>query len=637
MAGPKSLSARAADPVSRYARAVARPSSPRQRIVAGRLVRLACERHLRDLDASQTKAFPWEFKARYAADCFDFFEQFLTLDDDSPFALASWVKFMLGSLEGWVSKTTGEQRFQVSYVETGKGTGKTPLGAAYGLYCLCGKDERSAEIYSLGVDAAQAAYMFKFAKRMAERSEDLRSVLDIGEHNIGWLARDSFFRPLAAEGRSLDNKRPYLALVDELHEHPSGVIPEKMRLGFKGRPNALLFEITNAGFDQTSVCWDHHEYTRQVLEGSIKGPAADRWFGYICQLDACDPCRDRGFSQPTDGCPQCDQWTDPAVWVKTNPSLGITMTSDQVQAVVFEALDRPSLQARAKRLYFCLWTQAHTVWIQSDKWDACAVPPAQLHTAGEGLSCAAGFDMSEKLDLTAAVVGLRILDAPGSRAPDELELVDTVDGETITRRLTLNFRVEIHPYFWLPEERLLERSRLESLPFVQWQKDGALRVTQGAVIDYDEIYDQFTTEIGPAFKPQRVGYDAHNASQFALALRNKGKYTVVDVPQGRALSESFKLFEALVRSRRLIHNGHPVMSWCVSNAAPKTDRYENLWLEKPSRAKRIDGVIAAVIMLHELVLLPERPYRKRGALVYRPGVDHFVPVGPPAPPQGGGV
>jgi hypothetical protein len=203
------------DPVTSYARRIVSAKLP-----AGRLVRLACERHLRDLERQSRSDFPFHFVPRRAAKCFAFFREFLTLDDARPFELMRWFQFILGSLEGWVD-ANGHRRFQTSYVETSKGTGKTPVAAAYGLYALAVKGERVAEIYSLGVDAAQANYLYKFAKRMAERSDELRAVLDVGEHNIAYLVRDSFFRPLSAEGRSLDNKRPYLAIVDELHEHPT--------------------------------------------------------------------------------------------------------------------------------------------------------------------------------------------------------------------------------------------------------------------------------------------------------------------------------------------------------------------------------------------------------------------------------
>lgn len=500
-------------------------------------------------------------------------------------------------------------------------THNTPAAAGYGLYALAGKNEQNTEVYSLGVTGDQASYLFKFAKRMVERSDDLQSVIDVGEHNLASPTASSFFRPLSAEGRSLDNKRPYLALVDELHEHPSAVIPEKMRLGFKGRRDALLFEITNAGFDTTSVCWDHHDYSVKILDGIITGPAADRWFAYVCQLDPCAACRDAGATVPSEGCATCDHWTDSSVWLKVNPSLGVTITIPQMQALVSEALDRPAAQARIKRLNFCLWTQSHTVWIPHHHWDACRV--AAVSTKAGDRSCAVGFDMSMKLDLTACVLAVRVDDAE-DRPADVVELTDVVDGVAVRKTLNLDWSVELIPYFWLPEETLRDRVRSEQIPFDLWQRAGELRSTPGPVIDYDLIFEEFTKAIAPPFRPQRIGYDPHNATQFAVQLRDKARFEVAEVKQGRALSESFKLFEAMVRAKRIRHSGNRVLGWCVSNAAPKYDRYENLWLEKPSATKRIDGVIAAVIALNQLVLLPAKRRKPGRPMLYTPG--GFIPM-----------
>jgi hypothetical protein len=176
--------------------------------------------------------------------------------------------------------------------------------------------------------------------------------------------------------------------------------------------------------------------------------------------------------------------------------------------------------------------------------------------------------MSEKLDLTAAAIGLRVDDEPDV-PEDVIELVDTENGQEVTKTLNINFCVELTVHFWLPRDTLIARVKNEHIPFDVWERDpvgkrlqgGWLRVTPGPVIDYDLIYEQFTGlrddkkpvvgAIAPPFKPDRIGYDKHNASQFALQLRDKGKYTVVEVAQGRALSESFKLFEALVRLGRI--------------------------------------------------------------------------------------
>jgi len=600
------------DPVTTYARDVGAG-----KILAGRMVRLACARHLDDLKRQTTdKSFRWRFSAERAALCTKFFRDFLTLDDGSPFILMNWTNFNLGSLEGWVDGDNN-QRFTTSYTETSKGSAKSPTAAGYGLYGLVGKDEFSAEVYALGVDGNQAGYLFKFAKRMADRSDALMSVLDVGEYQISWVNRGSFFKPLSAEGRSLDNKRPYLAIVDELHEHPTSVIPEKMRLGFKGRKNALLFEITNAGFDKTSVCWEHHDYTVRVLEKTVTGAAAERWFGYICHLDPCEEHRLDGHTSPVDGCVDCDDWTNPNCWLKVQPALDVTISTEQLQAVVDEARDRPATQSRTRRLSFCTWTQGHTVWIPYDRWDRCQVP--EVLTENRDRACAIGFDMSEKLDLTAGVVAIRVDDDEDAE-PETVELTEVVGEEKVTRILDLNFCIELVPFFWIPEDTAKEREKSEHVPFSLWRDIGAMRFTPGPVIDHDLIYQQVIKEIVPAYRPQRVGYDPHNATQFAVALRDKGKQEIAEVRQGRAMSETFKLFEALVHLKRVRHAGNPVLGWCLANAEPKTDRYENVWVEKPSKTRRIDGIIATVIALSQLVLLPARVRRKRReARVFTPG------------------
>lgn len=590
-------------------------------MVAGRAVRLACARHLDDLKRQRTAAFPYYWDPQPVGDLIEFFENFLTLDDvdertgtNLPFTLARWLKFCQGSLLGWKRQESGHLRFVEAYLETGKGSTKTPAFAGYGVYRLVGANRTAVENYSLGVNGDQANYLYGFAKRMCERSEDLHDLLDVGEYNTAWIERNSFFRPLTSEGRSLDNKRVFTAILDEVHEYPSPTIPEKMRLGIKTQTDGQVIMLTNAGFDKTSVCWTKHDYGMKVLEGVV---VDDEYFAYICQLDPCDKCRNDGATQPADGCPRCDAFADERVWPKVNPAIyDLPQIVPYMRGIVKQAINQPSTLARVKRLTFCIWTQGHSVWIPADKWEACAVQT--LAGSAAGRACAVGFDMSEKLDLTACAIGLRVDDDEGVKS-DVVELVENDNGQEVKKTLNINFCVELSVHFWLPRDTLVQRVKDEHIPFDVWERDGWLRVTDGPVIDYDLIYDQFRLELAPPFRPDRIGYDKHNASQFALQLRDKAKFTVVDVQQGRALSETFKLFDALVRLKRIRHNGNPVMAWCVSNADPKKDRYENVWLEKPSATKRIDGVIAAVIMLSQLVLLPAkaRP-KKRAAKVWTP-------------------
>jgi phage terminase large subunit-like protein len=607
-----------ADPVTRYAQAVIAG-----RVVACRAVRQAAERHVRDLGRQRTAAFPYWFSPSAAQHVIDFFPQFLTLEDGTPFELTPWMQFAFGSIFGWRRVEDDGRRIQRAYICTGKGSGKTPGLAGIGLYGVGFDGEQSAEVYAAGFDRGQGDYLVRDAIRMAEDSPALAEVLEVGKHNIAHVDSGSFFRAVSSEHRSKSGPRPSLVLIEELHEHRDGTVVNKMQAGFKGRVQPLMIEITNTGDDRTSICWQHHEHSLQVLEQVL---VDEEWFAFVCHLDPCAACYADGYREPRDGCLRCDDWTNPAVWPKTNPALEQGLPRLQyLQTQVNQAVAMPNDQALVKRLNFCCWTHAHRLWIPPDRWDACRV--ASVAETNENHACAAGFDMSEKLDLTSGVILLRV-DQPEDAPTDDITITDVVDGKEVARTLNLNFYIDLIPFFWLPEETLIERVKTERIPYDVWRSGGHLQVTPGPVIDHDLIYERFTKDIGPRYRPQRVGYDAHNATQFAVALRDKGKFTIVDVPQGRKLSESFKLFEALVRLRRIRHTGNPVMGFCVANAEPKRDRYENLWIEKPSLTKRVDGLIAAVIALNQLVLLPAQRRKRKGALVYTK--TGFVPARPPA-------
>jgi len=301
----------AAEQVTAYARAVVEGE-----IVANRLVRLACERHLRDLEEGPARGLVWNpAKAGRAIRFFTFLRLAEGPFDGKPFILQAWEAFVVGSVMGWYSRDVDDgelvRRFRNAFVETGKGSGKSPLAGGLGAYGLVADDEAAAEIYSAAASRDQAGILWRDAKRMIEKSPALRSRVTIGAHSLSYDARDSLFQPVSSEAGNLHGKRVHIALIDEEHAHPNGDVIEAMRAGTKGRRNALIFRITNSGYDRHSVCWQDHEYSTNVLEGIVDD---DAWFAFVCGLDMCDEHRRQGA--PVDECPRCDQWTDEAVWPK---------------------------------------------------------------------------------------------------------------------------------------------------------------------------------------------------------------------------------------------------------------------------------------------------------------------------------
>jgi phage terminase large subunit-like protein len=213
------------------------------------------------------------------------------------------------------------RRFRVAFIEGAKGCGKTPMCAGLLLYLLVADGERGAQMFCAAVTKDQAKLAFADCEKMVASSPHLKALIDQKVNNLAVLATGSFIRPVSSEARSLDGKRVHGAVIDEEHEHPNATVYLKMRAGTKGRRNALIMIPTNSGFNLESICWKHHEYSRQVLQGLVSRTST--WFAFVCHLDACEACQAAGKVQPSDDCPNCDDWkTEGQHWLKANPNLG---------------------------------------------------------------------------------------------------------------------------------------------------------------------------------------------------------------------------------------------------------------------------------------------------------------------------
>lgn len=133
------------DIATQYAKDVVNGQAP-----AGPHVRAACARHLRDLEEQEKRGLYWDLEK--ALHVINFFPIVLRLNggkfEGLPFNLEPWQAFIVGSIFGWKWKNTGYRRFNTVYIETAKGSGKSPLAAGIGLYCLVADKEPRAEVYA---------------------------------------------------------------------------------------------------------------------------------------------------------------------------------------------------------------------------------------------------------------------------------------------------------------------------------------------------------------------------------------------------------------------------------------------------------------------------------------------------------
>ena len=577
------------DPVTAYARSVVDGQT-----VAAKLVRLACARHLRDLDTGAARGLVW--KPAQAVRVIEFFADVLCLPDEDdegtttggkPFILSPFQAFIAGSLFGWYT-ASGARRFRVAYVETAKGSGKTPFGAGILIYGAVADGERGAQCFCAAVTKDQAKLAFTDAENMVKVSPELDALFDQKVNNLAVLSTGCFIRPISAEKRGLDGKRVHMALIDELHEHPSNVVTAKMRAGTKNRQSALILEITNSGFDRDTVCWEHHDMSRQILEGLIEN---DAWFAFICHLDACQRCQKAGKYQPSDDCPDCDDWkTEGPHWLKANPNLGVSLSWQYLREQVREAVDLPSQRNLVRRLNFCQWTQQATAWLSPEAWATCKGPISSASLVGR--ECFVGIDLSDKIDLSAVVLVFpRELDRDAP-APS--------DGEPIDRA------VDVLPYFWMPEKTLARRAQEDKIPYPDWAQAGHVFTSPGSLIDHDAIVEFVIGTLAAKYKIRGIGIDQAGAAGVVSKLqRHFGDTMVEEIPQGfRRLSAPSKLLEALIVSGNLAHDGNPCMGWCLGNLAIEENAWREIRPVKMNQRKRIDGGVALIDGLAKMIATP---------------------------------
>lgn len=577
------------DPVTAYARSVVDGQT-----VAAKLVRLACARHLRDLDTGAARGLVW--KPAQAVRVIEFFADVLCLPDEDdegtttggkPFILSPFQAFIAGSLFGWYT-ASGARRFRVAYVETAKGSGKTPFGAGILIYGAVADGERGAQCFCAAVTKDQAKLAFTDAENMVKVSPELNALFDQKVNNLAVLETGCFIRPISAEKRGLDGKRVHMALIDELHEHPSNVVTAKMRAGTKNRQSALILEITNSGFDRDTVCWEHHDMSRQILEGLIEN---DAWFAFICHLDACQRCQKAGKYQPSDDCPDCDDWkTEGPHWLKANPNLGVSLSWQYLREQVREAVDLPSQRNLVRRLNFCQWTQQATAWLSPEAWATCKGPISSASLVGR--ECFVGIDLSDKIDLSAVVLVFpRELDRDAP-APS--------DGEPIDRA------VDVLPYFWMPEKTLARRAQEDKIPYPDWAQAGHVFTSPGSLIDHDAIVEFVIGTLAAKYKIRGIGIDQAGAAGVVSKLqRHFGDTMVEEIPQGfRRLSAPSKLLEALIVSGNLAHDGNPCMGWCLGNLAIEENAWREIRPVKMNQRKRIDGGVALIDGLAKMIATP---------------------------------
>lgn len=460
----------------------------------------------------------------------------------TPLVLQPWTKQLLGDVFGTL-RPDGLRQYRRVYAEIARKNGKSTIAAGVALYLLIADGEAGAEVYSAASDRQQAAIVFDIARSMVEASPFLSSEIEVYRHSLVHKRSESTYRVISADAHSKHGFNAHGIIFDELHAQPNRELWDVLSTSTGARRQPLLWAITTAGYDRESICWEQHEYARQVRDGVISD---DTFYPFIASAD------------------EGDDWTDPAVWRKANPNLGVSVYEEYLSAECERAKSQPSYQNTFRRLHLNQWTQQNTRAINMHDWGECVgvARPGELI----GRECYIGLDLASTTDIAAAVAVFPFGDG-----------VYVADG-----------------MFWIPGENVIEKGRRDRVDYMTLVRDGHVIATHGNVIDYESIR-AWINDYGQTHIVREIAYDPWNAMQLTTQLQSDG-FVTVPVRQGYAsMSAPTKQLLSLVASRKLEHGGNPVLRWMADNLELATDPAGNIKPDRSASRAKIDGMVALIM------------------------------------------
>jgi phage terminase large subunit-like protein len=457
------------------------------------------------------------------------------------------------------------RRFRKVSLWVPKKNGKSPLGAAVGLYLLKWDGESGQKVYSVAKDRAQAGIVHGHAQKMVKAMpEGLRQHFDVN-HTTGqvrYALADSVYSVLSGENIAGQEGLNGSVIVDETH-----VVDERTMLALvdmgASRAEPLQFEISTAGNDPMSYGRKQYDYGREVESGE-RIDEAFFFKSYGAPQDTAESALTATTARKT---------IDRSV-VKilrdANPSWGKTINPDEFLATYSRARRTAVDWAGFKQRRLNIWQAAANPWFAAGVWDACE--EEYDVDAMKGLGGGLGLDLSRSRDMTAAVFVAR-------------------DGDVWRH----------WPVFWLPEGRieyLRHRTRIED-----WINEGKIRIIPGETIRLDEVEDNIA-ELIDHIGTELVCFDPRFALEMAEHLEVRCKVSPVIFKQTYAeYGPATDDYERMILAEELKHPGHDILTWQIGNA--KIMDYAGC--RKPIKDKNadwktIDGVQAAVMGLKACLL-----------------------------------
>lgn len=534
------------------------------KIVTSKKVRLACERHMRDLERSRKDpTFRWVFDPERAYRFIKFCEGYCRPSQGAMdrIQMQPWDHFVWGSIFGWVHKTTGVRRFRYALIFVARKQGKSLKVSCASLFGASKDGERGAKIYLLANTMKQVREaIFDECKRMVNASPSLTKRFKVTRDLVSY--HDSEIKPQASDSTKLDSLNTHIGAFDEIHEYKTYKLINVIDNSTGARAQPLILYITTAGYVLDGPLMDMYEQATDVLEGVVD---SERFFYFIAELD------------------EEDDIEDTSTWIKANPNLGVSVQLEDLiekwEKDKHVPAQRNDFITKRLNIFVCADEQSF-VHLEALRRNEHVI---DLNTL-KGQPCIGGYDLSDTEDFTSACLEFPL--APTEQLPDG--------------------GVYVLSHSWVPAEKVKRDN--EKIDYLGWEKAGHLTICRGEFVDYHDVLE-WLIEQSKLYSILRIGYDPRNAFRLNDELKAYGGEEWLEVVrQGHfTLSPAIKDVKTMLLAGRVVSNKDPLLRWYTNNVKLVKDRNGNWLPSKQGRYRKIDGFTAWMNAHVELMKLPAPP------------------------------
>lgn len=545
-----------------------------EKIVAGYLTKLACFRHLRDLQRQNEPDFPYHYDLKEVKVTLKFASIVPDVDQHKPLPLMGWQKFVLAMVNGWKDQNN-ERRFTDIHISIGRSQGKTQLAGIQ----MC----KAVLLDTLGFTnkdflitantSDQAKKLFGYVKKMMEaviKIEPFKTVaeetgLDIQTNQIIEKVTNNIIWKISFEADKYDSTHNVLAIYDE-----TGALSDYDRISDitdgQGQviPYHQFIKISSAYPDPTSPFHKEQQTLQNVMEKDYDREGDDS----LCLVWAQD---------------SLEETFQPETWEKSNPLIGLSESERKRRTT---NLIKQRDQGMLKGILHKFQNKNLNLWLKQSTASYLNLKDVERAITNDfsidHRKCYIGLDYSMFSDNTALGFVFPYLNNNSEQ----------------------KFHITQHSFIpWQQAGSIEAKEKQDGIPYREYSEYCTITAHEQGIINPEQVYKWLLDYVKEHdLKPIFFGYDrfgSYQVKNIVESLNANTEWMIEDVQQRTsALGNPTKFLQQQFITGNISMDDDPILEKALLNAVIKEDKI-GIQVDKDKATLKIDVVDALIDALYQ--------------------------------------